>query len=233
MPKVNGLRKPRPIDSDGGVEEGIVRWSGAGRFDAQDLAQQIGQRLRVGRIGVLAHRDVELPVQAEMERSTIVILGAAQVVQLVENDGLTAGHRDIPGGGKPADPVVRRRTRNRVIDVNPLVVRKIRITPSNPRSPAESVVTVRNGVDRSVPFLITRRAPPCWQTNSRPSGAKAIAVGLLMPLATTDSLNPAGSVAAEAATQPAARTAPAINASLCFAPRLSNGSVEWKLKFRL
>src|SRR5213075_1993985 len=65
-----------PIDSDGGVEEGIVRWNGAGRFDAQDLAQQIGQRLRVGRIGVLAHRDVELPVQAEMERSTVVILGA-------------------------------------------------------------------------------------------------------------------------------------------------------------
>src|SRR6185369_18066810 len=68
--------------------------------------------------------------------------------------------------------------------------------PSNPRSPDESTVTVRKGVGSSAPFLMTRNAPPCWQTKIRPSGASAIAVGFVKPPATTASVNPDGTVAA-------------------------------------
>jgi hypothetical protein len=70
--------------------------------------------------------------------------------------------------------------------------------PSRPRSPVESVVTVRKADANSTSFLITRNWPPCWQTNKRPSGAKSIAVGAERPLAMTVSLNPDGRMAAEA-----------------------------------
>jgi len=38
-------------------------------------------------------------------------------------------------------------------------------------------VRLTNGVLSNEPFSITRSWPPCWQTKSRPSGVKAIAVG--------------------------------------------------------
>ena len=44
--------------------------------------------------------------------------------------------------------------------------------------------------------MITRSRPPCSHTNSRPSGANCIAVGLFKPLATSASVKPAGRVAA-------------------------------------
>jgi len=47
-------------------------------------------------------------------------------------------------------------------------------------------------------FLITLNAPVCEQTNIRPSGAIAIAVGEAIPLATVVSTKPDGNVAAEA-----------------------------------
>ena len=60
------------------------------------------------------------------------------------------------------------------------------------------------GSARSAPFLITRRVPDCSATKMRPSGAKAIAVGLASPPATIVSLKPAGSVAAVCALEPPA-----------------------------
>jgi len=89
--------------------------------------------------------------------------------------------------------------------------------PNKPRSPAESVVTVRNGVaQQRVVFDDAQLASLLADKHKRPSGAKPIAVGLEMPLAMADSLNPGGSVAAEAA--PAARTrrAQAISFSFSF-----------------
>src|SRR6185312_2147355 len=68
--------------------------------------------------------------------------------------------------------------------------------PSKPRSPEEFTVNETNGVANKAPFLTTRSCPVCWQTNKRPSGAKAIAVGLLSPVANVDSAKPEGSVAA-------------------------------------
>ena len=72
----------------------------------------------------------------------------------------------------------------------------LKATPNKPRSPEELTLTVRNGVASSWLFLMTRSAPPCWATKSRPSGAKAIAVGLESPVAMRVSEKPAGSVAA-------------------------------------
>src|SRR5258707_390558 len=55
--------------------------------------------------------------------------------------------------------------------------------PSSPRSPDESTVRVVNGVGSNVPFWMTRAAPPCSVTKTRPSGATASAVGEGRPLA--------------------------------------------------
>src|SRR5258705_4921051 len=71
-------------------------------------------------------------------------------------------------------------------------------TPSKPRSPFESTVSDTNGVGSKAPFFTTRNCPPCWQTKRRPSGAKAMAVGLLRPLANCVSVKSAGRVAARA-----------------------------------
>src|SRR5436305_2446694 len=60
-----------------------------------------------------------------------------------------------------------------------------------------STERVAKGVASKTPFLITRNAPDCEQTNIRPSGAIAIAVGEAIPLATVVSIKPDGSVAAE------------------------------------
>src|SRR6266513_4108402 len=71
-------------------------------------------------------------------------------------------------------------------------------TPKRPLSPTESTERVTKGVASKTAFLITLNAPVCEQTNIRPSGAIAIAVGEAIPLATVVSTKPEGSVAAEA-----------------------------------
>ena len=70
--------------------------------------------------------------------------------------------------------------------------------PSRPRSPDEFTLRSGTACDSSAPFLMTRSAPPCCETNRRPSGAKAIAVGLASPVATRVSAKPVGNVAARA-----------------------------------
>src|ERR1043165_4991223 len=70
-----------------------------------------------------------------------------------------------------------------------------KVTPSSPRSPAGSTLSVMNGAGNRTPFLITRSDPFCSQTNTRPSGAMSIAVGFKIP-ATLVSVKPAGNVAA-------------------------------------
>ena len=61
-----------------------------------------------------------------------------------------------------------------------------------------STERVAKGEASKTPFFITLNAPDCEQTNIRPSGAIAIAVGEAIPLATVVSTKPDGSVAAEA-----------------------------------
>ena len=67
-----------------------------------------------------------------------------------------------------------------------------RATPSNPRSQELSTFTVTNGLSRRTSSLTTRSAPVCSHTNTRPSGATAIAVAPVRPVATTSSANPSG-----------------------------------------
>jgi hypothetical protein len=67
-------------------------------------------------------------------------------------------------------------------------------TPSRPRSPAESTLTLTKGVGSSAPFLMTRRSPLCNATNRRPSGAKVIVVGLGRLPTTCSSTKPVGTM---------------------------------------
>lgn len=50
------------------------------------------------------------------------------------------------------------------------------------------------GVDNSVPFFITRNAPPCWATKILPSGAKVNTVGDEIEPPTCTREKPAGKV---------------------------------------
>src|SRR6266550_443016 len=66
-------------------------------------------------------------------------------------------------------------------------------TPTRPRSPSSHTLAVRSiaGVVRTEPFLITDSLPALLVTRIRPSGVKAMAVGL-PTLATNWSAKPAG-----------------------------------------
>ena len=208
--KVNGLRRPsaqmarfRPVAV---LKNGLSVGNGAVAVEAEHLAEQVRQRLRVGAVGVLADRRVELPVGAEGERAAVVVRGAAEVVEIEDHD-LAAGLGDVAVRGEAADAIVNSRRGRRVIDIHEAdsaANAGSKATPSRPRSPDAFTVSVTNGVGSSAPSLITRSRPPCSQTNRRPSGANCMAVGLARPLATCDSVNPAGSVAAAAGVRAAA-----------------------------
>ena len=142
---------------------------------------------------------IQLPVGPEVDRAAIVVGGAAQIVEVQEYH-LTPGQRRVAAGGEPADTVVDGRGLGRVVDVE-VVVRGERGVEGNPQQSTLAVgstFSVRNGFARSTPALMTRRLPPCWQTNSRPSGANAMAVGWLSDEATAFSVKPAGRFAAKA-----------------------------------
>ena len=66
--------------------------------------------------------------------------------------------------------------------------------PNKPLSPEELTVNETKGVANKAPFFITRSWPVCCATKILPSGAKAITVGLLIPLATSTWLKFAGNV---------------------------------------
>lgn len=63
--------------------------------------------------------------------------------------------------------------------------------PFRPRSVKLLTLTVRKGSSSNVPFLMTRRSPPCSLTKSLPSGENAIEVGLVKPSANSESKNAA------------------------------------------
>ncbi len=67
--------------------------------------------------------------------------GGAEIVEF-QDDGLAARYGGIARRGKPADPVVVRRSRNRVIQVNVIVRGEVRIE----RDPEQAAFT--GGLDR-------------------------------------------------------------------------------------
>ena len=77
-------------------------------------------------VRVLADGGVELAVWPERERAAIVIGGATQVVE-VEQNLLASGRGNVAIGGEPADAIVNGRGRRRVVDVDELIGRELRI----------------------------------------------------------------------------------------------------------
>src|SRR5438034_4638885 len=82
--KVNGLRRPS-AQVDRLAPVAAPRKGLSAGIDAEDLAQPVAQRLRVGGSGVLAHCDVELAVGAEVDGAAVVI-GRARVVRHVPHE---------------------------------------------------------------------------------------------------------------------------------------------------
>src|SRR4051794_41883514 len=67
--------------------------------------------------------------------------------------------------------------------------------PSAPRSPVKFTSSLTKGVGSRTPSRMTRTAPDCSVTKTRPSGATSTATGRLRPDATAESVKPAGGAA--------------------------------------
>src|SRR6185295_18090103 len=87
-------RPDSSIHSCGSVEERIVSRDRAVRVDAQNLSEEICERLRVGGISILADCNVELTVGAEVDSSAIVIGSTTQIIKL-QNDRFAARSGDV------------------------------------------------------------------------------------------------------------------------------------------
>ena len=119
-------RPDRAVGTGRHAKERIVGWDTAVGVYAKHFSEQIGKSLRVCAIGVLAHADVKPSIRAEMETASIVIGGAAKVVEIQDNY-FTAGCGEIAGYGKSADPIVDRGGGNGVIKVEVMVGGEVRI----------------------------------------------------------------------------------------------------------
>ena len=185
------------VVAGGLVEERVVGGDRAVRVDAQDLAEEVGQRLGVGAVGVLADGDVELAVGAEVQGAAVVVGGAAEVVE-VEEDGLAAGHGHVAVGGEAADAVVDGGRGGGVVDVDEVVGREVGVEGHAQQAPFAGRVDghgqERRRQQRAV--LDDPQLPALLADEQAAVGAKAMAVGLDRPLATSVSVKPVGRVAA-------------------------------------
>ena len=64
------------------------------RVISENLTQTIVQTLGIGRVRILTHAGVKLPVRSEMNRAAVVVGGAAEVVEVEEHD-LAARHGHV------------------------------------------------------------------------------------------------------------------------------------------
>jgi hypothetical protein len=58
----------------------VAESSVAVHVDAEELSKQVAEGLSVGRVGVLAHPNIEHPILAEVDSAAIVIGSAAEIV---------------------------------------------------------------------------------------------------------------------------------------------------------
>ena len=72
----------RPIVPSRAIIERIIRWDATVGVNAQYFPEQVGKSLCVCAVRVLAHADIKLSVRPEMESASIVIGGAAKVVEI-------------------------------------------------------------------------------------------------------------------------------------------------------
>ena len=198
---VNGLRSPSAQIArlaPWRVEERVVSRDGAVRVDPQHLAEPAVQRLGAPRHRVVADRDVELPVGAEVDRAAVAVVLAAQ--------GIKDPRMTVSLPGMATSPLAMSRLTvwlcnvgrtGGVIHVNIMIDGEVRVhRHAEQPSPWVGVDRKRDERRRQQdPSLTTRRRPPCSQTSSRPSGMNVMAVGPARN-ATSDSSNPGGSEAA-------------------------------------
>ena len=119
-------RPDRAVRACCGVEERIDGGDRAVGVDAEDLAETVVECLRVRPVRVLADGDEELAVGAEVERAAVVVRGAREVLELEDHD-LAAGSGHVAHRGEPADAVVNRGRRGRVVDVHEVVDGEVRV----------------------------------------------------------------------------------------------------------
>src|SRR6185503_20029887 len=98
------------------VEKWIVGRDRSVGIDAQDLAEHVGESLRVCRGGVFAGRYVELAVWSKMDCAAVVVRSACERVQF-EKDRFASGNDDVAVRSEPADAIVPWVGWHRVIDV--------------------------------------------------------------------------------------------------------------------
>lgn len=93
---------------------------------SQNLPLEAAERLGIGADLVITHANVQLAVGSEMDAAAVVASVGAQGVDVQQVD-LAAGNRSNSISREPAYPIVGGRAGNRVINVNILVRREIRI----------------------------------------------------------------------------------------------------------
>ena len=159
---------------------------------------EVAERLGVGTVPVVTHRNIQPAVWSGTEMKRAGIVNCRRLRGQIQQNRFASDDRHVTVCGEPTHTVVRRCPGTVYCTYTKWLVAKFgsRATPISPRSLVESTVTVRKGVASSTPFLITRSWPACRQTNTRPSGATAMAVAFGNPeAARMVSWNPLGSVA--------------------------------------
>ena len=144
---MNGLRRPQAhtarLSSVFVRVEGVVGRNRAVLVEPQHLPEEAVDVLR--RLGawlvVVSDRDVELAVSAEMHRSAVVVGGGAERRQ-VEDRKLAARRGDVTLRGEAADPIVRGRARDGVVEVHVVVAVEARVEGDSEQPP------LVDGVDR-------------------------------------------------------------------------------------
>ncbi len=128
--KVNGLRRPsaqiaRFCAGRRAVERVVGRDRAVG-VDAQDLAEPVRERLRVGAVRVVADGDVELAVRPEVDRAAVVVGRAREVVEVEEDPSLPATATS-PLAVKRLTRLWTGERRSRVVDVDEVVDGEVRV----------------------------------------------------------------------------------------------------------
>ena len=104
------------------------------RVEPHDFPQHRHHRGGICGPQIVADRDVEFSIQPEMQRARVVLRRVAERGKILKHH-LAARQRDIATRGEAAHAIVKRRRARRVINVEPAVVREVRIE-RDPRQPA-------------------------------------------------------------------------------------------------
>ncbi len=131
--------------------ERVVRGHGAVQIQAQDLAVHRGQQLTVIGHRPVADGQIKLPVVADFERATDVVIHRRQSARIAPDDelrGRNSAGRTAKSETRNTQPGIRINRAGRVIDVEEFIARKIRIELDIQRTLLAGRVHARNGEQR-------------------------------------------------------------------------------------